>query len=323
MIGRYAPSATGFAHPGTALAALLCWLDARAESGRVVLRLEDLDSDRCRPEYAQALQSDLAWLGLEWDAIVRQSDAVERYEDALDRLADAGLVYPCGCSRKQIRAAGAPTPDGSYRYPNTCRDRDLPSVRSGGWRATTEALRVRLPDAYLDLRDESGLDLSQNPVAALGDPIVRRRDGAPAYHLASVVDDCQCGVTRIVRGRDLSMLTATQVALQHLLRFSTPTYRHHLLLLEQRGEKLAKLHGAVSLPELRPHYDARELCGVLAHAAGLIDFAHPVAPEDLIATFAWDDVGVVDRVLEWDGQRLSLRPLLPSLGSSGDNSGGG
>lgn len=306
-IGRYAPSATGFAHPGTALAALLCWLDARSRGARVVLRLEDLDSARCRPAYAEALVADLSWLGLAWDGLVRQSDAPERYDDALDRLTAAGLLYPCRCSRKDIRAAGELLPGGGHRYPNTCRDRPLPAAGQGGWRATADPLRVKLPDARVVLRDESGDDLSQNPVAVFGDPVVRRRDGAPAYHLASVVDDCASGVTRIVRGRDLAPLTATQVALARLLGLPSPVYRHHLLLLEARGGKLAKLHGSVSLPELRPHYDAPALCGVLAQAAGLRATAAPVTPAELAADFAWARVSASDRVLDWDGERLHLR----------------
>jgi glutamyl/glutaminyl-tRNA synthetase len=166
---------------------------------------------------------------------------------------------------------------------------------------------VRLPDTEVEILDESGLALSENPVEAFGDPVVRRRDGAPAYHLASVVDDQASSVTRIVRGRDLALHTATQVALQRLLGLATPAYRHHLLLLEPRGEKLAKLHGSVSLPELRERYDARSLCGTLAHAAGLLARPEPVTPEDLLAGFGWDCVGTADRVLDWDGAQLSLR----------------
>jgi glutamyl-tRNA synthetase/glutamyl-Q tRNA(Asp) synthetase len=305
-IGRFAPSATGLAHPGTLLAALLCWLDARARPARIVLRLEDLDSDRCRPHYADALCADLEWLGLTWDSVARQSDAAERYARALDQLASQGLLYPCRCSRAEIRAAGAPVAGGGSRYPNTCRARSLPAEALGGWRATSDVLRVRLPDARVEVIDESGVDLSENPFDAFGDPIVRRRDGAPAYHLASVVDDAASGVTRIVRGRDLAPHTPTQIAVQQLLGLPRPVYRHHLLLLESRGEKLAKLHGSVSLPELRGRYDARALCGVLAHAAGLRPGPDPVTPADLLSEFAWQRVAHEDRVLDWDGQRLSL-----------------
>jgi glutamyl/glutaminyl-tRNA synthetase len=128
-----------------------------------------------------------------------------------------------------------------------------------------------------------------------------------AYHLASVVDDRESGVTRVVRGRDLAAHTGTQVALQHLLGLPTPTYRHHFLLLEPRGDKLAKLHGSVSTAELRRCYDAAALCGVLAHAAGLQGEPLAVTPAELLTSFDWQRVEVNDRVLDWDGSELSLR----------------
>jgi glutamyl/glutaminyl-tRNA synthetase len=138
---------------------------------------------------------------------------------------------------------------------------------------------------------------------------VRRRDGAIAYHLAGVVDDAVLGVTRIVRGEDLAGTTATQVAIARLLGLPTPGYRHHLLLLEERGGKLAKLHGSVGLPELRPHYDAPALCGVLAHAAGLVAEPAPVRPDELIPRFDWARVHGRSRVMRFTGERLELEAL--------------
>jgi glutamyl/glutaminyl-tRNA synthetase len=299
--GRFAPSTTGPAHPGTLLAALLCWLDARSRGARLLLRLEDLDPERCRPEWSRAMLEDLAWLGLDWDAVDRQSEAREDHEVALDRLAEQGLLYPCRCSRRELRARGRPAPDGSIRYPGTCRGQRLPV---GGWRTESSPLRVQLPTGRIAVRDESGLDLSQDPEAEMGDPVVRRRDAAIAYHLASVVDDAHAGVTRVVRGRDLAAATATQVALQRLLRLSRPQYRHHLLLLEERGGKLAKLHGAVGASALRRHYDAAELCGVLAWAAGLRETPDPITPGALLAEFTWERVRDVDRPMHWTGDAL-------------------
>ena len=313
-VGRFAPSTTGPAHPGTLLAALLCWLDARSRGGRVLLRLEDLDPERCRPEWADAMMEGLAWLGLDWDGTFRQSDARADHEAALDRLSGLGLLYPCACSRTTLRERAERAPDGGLRYPGTCRGRALPA---GGWRACAEPLRVRLPEGSVPCIDESGLDLSQDPAAAFGDPVVRRRDGAIAYHLASVVDDALQGVTRVVRGRDLAGTTGTQLRLRALLELPRPVYRHHLLLLEARGEKLAKLHGAVGLPELRPHYDAAALCGFLALAAGLRPDPSPVRPADLRAGFAWGRVGVEDRVVSWDGRRLGLAGPDPAPQASG------
>lgn len=303
VVGRFAPSTTGPAHPGTLLAALLCWLDARARGGRIWLRLEDLDPERSRSDWAARLADDLAWLGLDWDGTVLQSEGRARHEAALDRLAASGRLYPCACSRRSLRTAATPRSDGGLRYPNSCRARKLPP---GGWRACFESLRIRLPDGPIRPVDEGGLDLAQDPAHAFGDPVVRRRDGAFAYHLASVVDDAASGVTRVVRGRDLAPSTATQVALQQLLDLATPSYRHHLLLLEQRGRKLAKLHGAVDLAALHPHYDSRQLCGFLAFAAGLQAAPDPTGPRELVADFDWARVAHGDRVVRWTGGVLAL-----------------
>jgi glutamyl-tRNA synthetase/glutamyl-Q tRNA(Asp) synthetase len=303
-VGRFAPTTSGPAHPGTLLAGLLCWLDARSRGGRVLLRLEDLDPERCRPEHREAMTGALLWLGLEFDAVVRQSDLAAAHAAALDRLAAGGRLYPCRCSRSDLRAHGQRARDGSFRYPGTCRGRALPGAHEGGWRAVDEPLRVRLPSGPVALRDESGLDLGADPAEDTGDPVVRRRDGAVAYHLASVVDDAEAGVTRVVRGRDLAASTAVQVVLQRLLGLPTPRYRHHLLLLEERGGKLAKLHGAVGVDALRRVYDGPALCGLLAAAVGLLDRPDPVRPDELVATFDWSRVRERDRVMRWDGRCL-------------------
>ncbi|HVN39165.1 MAG TPA: glutamate--tRNA ligase family protein [Myxococcota bacterium] len=311
-IGRFAPSSTGPAHPGTLLAALLCWLDARSLRGRIVLRIEDLDPERSRPELADALRRDLEWLGLEWDAVRFQHESAEAHAAALDRLAERGLLYPCRCSRRTLRERAEPAEDGELRYPGTCRGRELPP---GGWRACAEPLRVALPAGRIEIADESGLDLSQDPFALRGDPIVRRRDGSVAYQLAGVVDDGGIEVTRVVRGRDLAPSTATQAALQDLLGLLRPRYRHHLLLLEERGPKLAKLHGAVGAAALRRAYPARALCGWLAFAAGLLPRPEDIAPTELLPGFSWSRVAEADRVVRWTGDALVL---VASSGKSAD-----
>jgi glutamyl-tRNA synthetase/glutamyl-Q tRNA(Asp) synthetase len=249
------------------------------------------------------MRADLAWLGLEFDAVEEQRAAAADHAGALDRLAAAGLLYPCRCGRRELRALGRGAPDGGARYPGTCRARALPP---GGWRASAEALRVRLQAGAIAPREESALDLRQDPAAAFGDPVVRRRDGAAAYHLASVVDDARAGVSRVVRGRDLAPSTALQLALRRLLGLAEPVYRHHLLLLEERGGKLAKLHGAVGAGALRRHYDARALCGFLAHAAGLLAAEAPASPAELLAGFDWGRVGAADRAVRWAPPRLVL-----------------
>jgi glutamyl-Q tRNA(Asp) synthetase len=300
---RYAPSTTGHAHPGTLLAALLAWLDARSGGASIVLRLEDLDPERCRPEYRVGLEADLRWLGLDFDEVQEQHRHGEAHELALDRLAAAGLLYPCRCTRAELRAHGRRAADGGFAYPNTCRTRALPP---GGWRQTREPLRFRLPDGVVEVVDEGGEPLTQEPSVAQGDPVLRRRDGAIAYQLAVVVDDAEGGITRVVRGRDIAPSTATQVALQHALGLPTPAYRHHLLLLEPRGDKLAKLHGSVGAPELRRVYGPEALTGWLAYAAGLALEPAPCTPRDLVAVFDWGRVRREDRVVTWDGTRLAL-----------------
>ena len=299
--GRFAPSPSGPAHPGTLLAALLAWLDARSRGAAFLLRLEDVDTERCTPEHARELRLALRWLGLDWDEESVQSERRSAHEAALDALAAAGLLYPCRCSRAELRLAGAPAADGGVVYPGTCRTRALPA---GGWRAAREALRLRLPPGRVAPADEGGLDLAQDPALALGDPVLRRRDGAIAYHLAVVVDDAAQGVTRVVRGRDLAPSTAIHLLLQRMLGLPSLVWRHHLLLLEERGAKLAKLHGAVGWRALATRLAPGSLCGWLAAAAGLRPDAAPLRPGDLVADFDWGRVRREDLVVRWTGEAL-------------------
>jgi glutamyl-Q tRNA(Asp) synthetase len=301
--GRFAPSVTGEAHPGTLLAALLSWLDARARGDRYLLRLEDVDHTRKRPHFAAQIEDDLRWLGIDWDDREVQSEARERHEAALDRLEAQGLLYPCRCTRAARVTSGRPAPDGGFAYHNRCRGRSLPA---GGWRASREPVRLLLPDQHVALTDESGLDLSQRPAVAMGDPILVRRDGVLAYQLVVVVDDDTARVTRIVRGRDIAPSTATQVLIQELLALTRPTYRHHFLLLEPRGGKLAKLHGAIPARVLRAQLRGPALVGLLAHIAGLAPDSAPVAPAELVAQFSWERVRRDDVAVEWTGQTLAM-----------------
>ena len=296
MISRFAPSTTGEAHPGTLLSALLVWLDARARGGQALLRLEDIDVTRVKQAWRDQMVDALAWLGLAWDATIVQSARTSRHEEALDRLAEQGRLYPCSCSRAD-RSGGRRAPDGGWAYENTCRAKPLPA---GGWRDVHDlAVRVRLPDDRVELVDDGGMDLSQTPAHDLGDPIVRRRDGAIAYQLAVVVDDGDAGITDVIRGRDIAPSTATQVLLQRLLGLPQPRYRHHFLLLEPAGDKLAKLHGSIPWSELRARYSAGELLALLAAAANLID----ASPQ----TFDWARVPTADKVARWDGRDLVIR----------------
>jgi len=299
--GRFAPSPSGPAHPGTLLAGLLAWLDARSRGAGFGLRLEDVDAERCTPAMAQEMREALAWLGLEWDAESVQSEGRPAHEDALDALASAGLLYPCRCSRAELRQRAAPAADGGQRYPGSCRERELPA---GGWRESREAIRLRLPAGRIPVEDEGGIALEQDAALEMGDPVLRRRDGAIAYHLAVVVDDAAEGVTRVVRGRDLAPSTAIHRVLQRALHLPTPRYRHHLLLLEERGQKLAKLHGAVGWRAVERQSSPGALCGWLAWVAGLLPEPRTCSPAELLTGFDWSRVRREDAIVRWTGREL-------------------
>jgi glutamyl-Q tRNA(Asp) synthetase len=300
---RFAPSVTGEAHPGTLLSALLAWLDARSRGDRFLVRLEDLDHTRERPGLADGMQADLAWLGIDWDELHVQSRRRALHERALDRLESAGLLYPCRCSRAARAATGRRAPDGGWAYDNRCRARRL---APGGWRGARDPVRLALPERRVLLVDEGGLDLSQCPALDMGDPVLLRRDGVLAYHLAVVVDDGDAGVTRVVRGRDIAPSTATHILVQDLLGLARPVYRHHLLLLEGRGDKMSKLHGSAPARQLRAHYSAEGLVGALAHFAGLTDSPEPRSASSLVAGFSWDRVRRADLAVAWTGAELRL-----------------
>jgi glutamyl-tRNA synthetase/glutamyl-Q tRNA(Asp) synthetase len=302
--GRFAPSTSGRVHPGTLIAGLLCWLDARSMGAEVVLRLEDLDQARTKPGYVEAIQSDLEWFGLEWDSISLQSENRGQHDRVLAALVSKGLIYACDCSRAKIRSSSRPAPDGSYRYPGTCRSR---RVFPGEWRDVDCSLRLRLEPVDIPIVDEGGLDLSGDAERLFGDPILRRRDGVHAYHFASVVDDEDSGVDRVIRGRDLAPSTSLQVALQRVIGIATPAYRHHLLFMERTGAKLSKLHGAVDLDTIRTATatatTAEELCGRLAAFVGLVPPGTICRPSDLVSEFTWDRVRADDVEIAWDAVR--------------------
>jgi glutamyl/glutaminyl-tRNA synthetase len=298
---RFAPTTSGPAHPGTLLAALLCWLDARQRRASLLLRLEDVDSTRCTAQSAQDMRDALSWFGLDWDEECLQSESHAEHAAALDELARAGLLYPCDCSRSAIKRAGLAAADGGWRYPGHCRSHKL---AERGWRSVDAAVRLRLEPGITDVRDESGLPLGRDPSGEMGDPVLRSRNGSIAYHLACVVDDARAGISRVVRGRDLAPCTAIHTVLQRRLGLTTPIYRHHLLLLEKAGNKFAKLHGAVGWRALQDHYTAAELCGVLAEFAGLTPDPSPLHPGDLIDRFDWNRVRSDDVALQWTGSAL-------------------
>jgi glutamyl-Q tRNA(Asp) synthetase len=293
---RFAPSTTGYAHPGTLLSAMLCWLDARQRQAPFYLRLDNLDPDRCNPAFEKAMLEHLSWFGLDWDAVINQRDQQAHYEHAMDQLEASGRLYPCSCARTRLREIGRAAPDGGFAYDNHCRSRALPA---GGWRNCQEPLRARIDDDKISFVDEGGRRVQQLPANDMGDPIVRRRDGAIAYHLATVVDDQCLKIKRLIRGRDLLASAPTQILLQKLLGYSNSIYRHHFLLLEHHGDKLAKFHGAVGVPELQRHYRAEELCGLLAFWSRIIPQPGPCRLSDLIPHFSWSTIRSHDCTLTW------------------------
>ena len=239
-------------HLGNARTALLAWLDARSRNGVMLLRIEDLDRHRCRPEYTELLRQDLRWLGLDWDAEMSpQSDRDDAYRQAVDRLAQQGVVYECFCSRRELDAQSAPHgPDGERRYPGTCAHL-TPEERAERAGARAPALRVRMPAATVEVTDRVQGPIRQQLDRDVGDVLVRRSDGLFAYQLAVVVDDAADGVTDVVRGADLAWSTPRQMVLGRLLDLPEPSYAHVPLMLGSDGQRLAKRNGARSIAELR------------------------------------------------------------------------
>jgi len=262
IVTRFAPSPTGLLHLGHAHSALIGWHAARAAGGRFLLRIEDIDRTRCRPEFTAAIFEDLAWLGLDWDGPVRiQSEHFADYRAALDRLEALGLLYPCFCTRGMLAAARAGRdPDGAPLYPGTCRGLPARAVEARiaagarpAWRLDSARARAAAPGA-LAWREfgegETETSCAAEP-AAWGDFVLRGRDAAASYHLAVVVDDALQSVSDVVRGRDLFAATSAHRLLQTALGLPAPRYRHHRLALDANGDKMSKSAAATPLKRLR------------------------------------------------------------------------
>ena len=262
---RFAPSPTGPLHLGHAYSALYGHRLAEAKNGLWLLRIDDLDHSRSKPEWTQQIFDDLRWLGLAWPEPVRfQSQKTASYQTALDALARAGVIYPCCCNRADIaQAAAAPQegvpefgPDGRI-YPGTCRHRSLSQAGVG------DALRLNMRKAVKALQkpvtyEEFGTQLSERItlkpealIAQVGDVVLRRKDQGAAYHLAVVIDDDAQNITDVVRGADLSAATQIHVVLQQLLNIQTPRYHHHALIRDKTGKRLAKRSDSEALSTLR------------------------------------------------------------------------
>lgn len=251
---RFAPSPNGRLHLGHAYSALLNAQFASSMHGRLLLRLEDIDTTRCTPELVQHCYDDLRWLGLPWEEPVRvQSQHFADYAAALDILKNRGLLYPCFCSRSDIAAASTHTdPDGAPLYPGTCRTRDDADRlhEPHAWRLNMAKALKAAPGPHHYTRFVRQDTVAANP-ARWGDVVLARKDTPTSYHLSVVVDDALQGVTHVVRGEDLEAATDLHVLLQALLALPTPHYHHHGLLREAAGEKLSKSKGSESLADLR------------------------------------------------------------------------
>jgi glutamyl-Q tRNA(Asp) synthetase len=254
---RFAPSPTGYLHLGHAYAALFAFHAARDRGGRFLLRIEDIDTGRCRPEFEDAILEDLAWLGIDWDGEVwRQSAHLEDYRAALARLAALGVTYPCFCSRRDIaRAATAPHgPEGAL-YPGTCRsladDERARRIAEGRPYATRLDIAAGLAlTGPLSWRDREAGTVAAAP-ALLGDVVIARRDAPTSYHLAVVTDDEAQGVTVVTRGVDLFASTHIHRLLQALLGYRAPDYHHHALRTNAEGVRFSKRDGALAIRSLR------------------------------------------------------------------------
>jgi glutamyl-Q tRNA(Asp) synthetase len=258
-VTRFAPSPTGHLHLGHAFSALFAWRRAREANGRFLLRLEDIDPSRCRPEFAAAILEDLAWLGLDWDGEVRvQSQHLPDYRATLDVLGGRGLLYPCFCTRADIQqSAAAPhTPDGTPRYPGTCRvlSVDEREARIAG--GERYALRLDITRAVaattipLSFGEEAEGVIPCHP-ERFGDVVLARKDAPASYHLCVTHDDALQGVTLITRGADLKPATHLHRLLQALMDWPAPTYSHHPLLTDASGRRLAKRDRAATVRDLR------------------------------------------------------------------------
>lgn len=289
VVGRFAPSPSGRMHLGNVFSALLAWLSVRSCGGRMLLRIEDLDPDRCRAEYAEQLKRDLDWLGLDWDEEQPpQSTRTAAYRAAFAQLEQLGLVYPCYCTRAQLHAASAPhASDGNVIYAGTCRALSA-AQRAAQTRAP--AWRIRVDETDICLTDGLQGPYTQALATQCGDFILRRSDGVYAYQLAVVVDDAAGGVTQVVRGRDLLSSTPRQLWLQALLGLPHPEYYHVPLLTAPDGRRLSKREQDLDLAALRERFSAPELVGRLAYLAGLQPEAAPVTPAALSARFSWQQV---------------------------------
>lgn len=277
-------------HLGNLYAALMSWLSVRRRGGRWILRIEDLDPQRSRLEYARQIEDDLRWLGLDWDeggvdsrgpnGPYVQSLRSDFYREALSQLDDTGLTYPCYCTRAELHAPSAPhASDGRFIYPGTCRPPHLTGRAIPNRKPST---RIIVPDRQITFTDLICGPQSVNLAREIGDFILRRADGAWAYQLAVVTDDALMGVTEVMRGDDLLTSAAQQIYLYELLGYQPPEFAHIPLILNEQGIRLSKRDTSLSMEALRASHTPQSLLGLLAHRAGLIPSPTPITLDNLL-----------------------------------------
>ena len=284
VVGRFAPTPSGRMHLGNVFAALIAWLSVRSQNGELVLRMEDLDTQRTSADFASVLRNDLRWLGLDYDRETPpQSQRSDTYDKYFEILRDKGLIYPCYCTRSQLHSVNAPhLSDGTYVYTGTCRNlTEPPKNRIPAW-------RVMVDDRLWTVEDKVQGHYELNLATQCGDMVVRRADGVYVYQLAVTVDDGEAGVTEVVRGMDLLSSAPRQMYLQELFGFPHPEYGHVPMLLAPDGRRLSKRDRDLDLGELRKRITAEKLIGTLAFAGGLLDRNAPISAAELAKDFTWD-----------------------------------
>ena len=285
-VGRFAPTPSGRMHLGNVFAALMAWASVRSKDGEMVLRMEDLDTQRTSGEFAEILREDLHWLGLDYDRETpAQSQRSAVYDEYFEKMQELGLLYPCYCTRSQLHSVNAPhLSDGTYVYTGTCRslteEQRAKFDRKPAW-------RVMVPDKLWQVEDLVQGHYELNLATECGDMVVRRADGVYVYQLAVTVDDGEAGVTEVVRGMDLLSSAPRQMYLQELFGFNHPTYAHVPMLLAPDGRRLSKRDRDLDLGELRKNVSPEKLIGTLAFAAGLIDRNTDISARELAREFDW------------------------------------
>lgn len=295
VVGRFAPTPSGFLHLGNVFCSLLAWLYAKSSGGKIILRIEDLDPQRCTRENADQLAKDLEWLGLTWDEGAYASPNSERYFQSkrsdiyaqyFAQLEQEELVYPCFCSRAELHAAEAPhLSDGRVLYAGTCRHLTA-TERKTKAQKRAPAYRLRIEDSPISFVDGHYGEQSYNLAEESGDFIVRRSDGVFAYQLAVTIDDALMGITQVVRGCDLLSSTPMQLYIYQLLGFTPPAFCHIPLLVDATGRRLSKRDGDLEIAALRKLYGSPEpIIGLLAYLAGQIMRPEPLKVADLLPLF--------------------------------------